>query len=1036
MPADPTANLGGSRLETKPEYIGHIAPSFKTPKRFNALAIRPRYRIALKLGDIESLFCTQPDTPAGRMARLQVLGLFYWPLNHRLAAGGTPAPITTNAMDTAKTDMADCKAKAATLKTKADQAEVAAQASVTALNAYFAAAPGPAQNALLAPAQNARNAAKNAADQVKQAADDFQTACNTFETSTKGTALESTGGLMKDWGAFIAGKGNDIKAAGDANVPPNWNVGNTNALLTTATNVKASCENAKKKADEIKTKVDNYRAAAPNVDARLTPNQEAFRVAWDYFKQNFVGNSGNASDADADKEIQKRLKEWVVQQHLSPFDKCLYNRDGASPGGGCLPIPTPDGEKPDEAKGHFAKLRLPGGYALLSDFINRFNVNIDDNAEIPRMGLTDNPFTVEDAVFKYNEVLGKVPLVAVVEKWATKEGKWKRAGKDVEVRFGLVHPYDLPDFNANRSMNTQLNRPAMRDSVWSKTDPTPPSRDSGTGPKHFTSILENHSLDDNKKKNDPQWPNAHADFGGKREHASGVDNIIFALGDIGGFTKPHDPPPAAIGGGPPRPPPPPPQQGSSGPPFQYFNPAESLGDATLHAVKTKTNDNSEAGVVFTPSRLSGDRYRLRVWIHDPEMVSDDAKNKGEGMEAARVETGTIVVWRNIRWSRLATLKLPAPGDINAHIVARAKVPPDTKPASGASRAERLMWTYLAIPEGKKVGRGLAKIEIDGPIQTGKLGTPFNAIHVNFARGFCELECDPKFFQDITEQEWRDARDRAVADALFVGCRELGLVLDLDVLFFKDGAAAGFKIDHKTGFLMPARTPADYDAANGMGVVLAATDPAELDAVNATRQKLGSLITSYMYPGFFRHISKNGYLPGFTIVHALFSTNLMSDNEGGGTVISGASGMAQHYNGAYNFFGCEESWPEKVGDDVWFGYSYTCNVMHEIGHVLYKEHDAGLHGGSPAGGPMPQYHDNAGYVTEATAETDEPPHGTCIMSYRACEGEFCAKCCAGLRGWNIKGAAALHAQMPAPAAPPPGPARSGGIKGFFKKIFGH
>ena len=90
MPADPTTNLGASRLPTEQDDIGHIAPSYESPKRFNTLAIRPQYRISLRLGEIEKIFDTKPDTKEGRMARLQVLGLFYWPLNHRVAAGKLP----------------------------------------------------------------------------------------------------------------------------------------------------------------------------------------------------------------------------------------------------------------------------------------------------------------------------------------------------------------------------------------------------------------------------------------------------------------------------------------------------------------------------------------------------------------------------------------------------------------------------------------------------------------------------------------------------------------------------------------------------------------------------------------------------------------------------------------------------------------------------------------------------------------------------------------------------------------------------------
>ena len=53
MPADPTANLGNQRMETLPDHIGHVAPSFEKKKRFNTLALRPTYRISLRLGDLE-----------------------------------------------------------------------------------------------------------------------------------------------------------------------------------------------------------------------------------------------------------------------------------------------------------------------------------------------------------------------------------------------------------------------------------------------------------------------------------------------------------------------------------------------------------------------------------------------------------------------------------------------------------------------------------------------------------------------------------------------------------------------------------------------------------------------------------------------------------------------------------------------------------------------------------------------------------------------------------------------------------------------
>src|SRR6266545_4719106 len=85
MPPDPTANLGSKRLATLPDYIGHVAPDFRDRKHFNSLVVRPQYRLSLRLGELEELFPHKADTPEGRMERMQVVGLFYYPLGHARA---------------------------------------------------------------------------------------------------------------------------------------------------------------------------------------------------------------------------------------------------------------------------------------------------------------------------------------------------------------------------------------------------------------------------------------------------------------------------------------------------------------------------------------------------------------------------------------------------------------------------------------------------------------------------------------------------------------------------------------------------------------------------------------------------------------------------------------------------------------------------------------------------------------------------------------------------------------------------------------
>ena len=85
MPADPGANLGKRKMPTKEKDIGHVAPSFESPKFYNSLVVRPEYRISLELGNISDLFVHKQDSLKGKMERMQVAALFYFPMNHKKA---------------------------------------------------------------------------------------------------------------------------------------------------------------------------------------------------------------------------------------------------------------------------------------------------------------------------------------------------------------------------------------------------------------------------------------------------------------------------------------------------------------------------------------------------------------------------------------------------------------------------------------------------------------------------------------------------------------------------------------------------------------------------------------------------------------------------------------------------------------------------------------------------------------------------------------------------------------------------------------
>ena len=70
---------------------GQVAPDFKPKTHFNTLRVKPEYRMTLEMGPLEDLFKNDPGTPEGRMERLQVLGLNYFPLKHPKAKDRLPA---------------------------------------------------------------------------------------------------------------------------------------------------------------------------------------------------------------------------------------------------------------------------------------------------------------------------------------------------------------------------------------------------------------------------------------------------------------------------------------------------------------------------------------------------------------------------------------------------------------------------------------------------------------------------------------------------------------------------------------------------------------------------------------------------------------------------------------------------------------------------------------------------------------------------------------------------------------------------------
>ena len=82
-------------------------------------------------------------------------------------------------------------------------------------------------------------------------------------------------------------------------------------------------------------------------------------------------------------------------------------------------------------------------------------------------------------------------------------------------------------------------------------------------------------------------------------------------------------------------------------------------------------------------------------------------------------------------------------------------------------------------------------------------------------------------------------------------------------------------------------------------------------------------------------------------------------------------------------GCFLFYTEDIYRTATFPYSVTANTLHELGHVLVRQHAPD----DPAGADADSH--------QAIADC------LCIMSYRGCYGEYCGRCVLAFRGWKTK-----------------------------------
>ena len=699
------------------------------------------------------------------------------------------------------------------------------------------------------------------------------------------------------------------------------------------------------------TRAFNGRPPQPAVAAAggnpAQPALPAIPGLWTYFKTRVMNG---ASDADADQEIQRLLKEWIVD-------------------GGNLPPAAEEGAAP--AAANFAKLRLPGTFTLMQSWRST-GINDNDDPSAPYAGWTlgKNLYDVETQYYTDNPILRKIPLIALVEKFDTASAEWKPA-VDAQVYFKLVDTYALPAFDPAQPVNAQLNRPPLRASSLG-----PPAAAAGAGPGQFAQGEENPTGARQPDPSDPQRGNCPQDRGGEQGKGNlgdGTDvaGVIFSTTSLPGFNAAHTPP---VGG-------------TVNPITRtnFFPLAERVNDPKhLHAIKAKTNADGEAGVIFMPSRSGGDRYRFRVYLGPPTMAG--AGGDGTGTAAVKVETGTFVTWRSMRISRYvqqparnvdATLLADAAANAPAQVLPIGGVNvnmPAINPANASAANDYLRRAFVVDNSGTYRGLSTGDFSMTVPA-----AGQFDSLPVQWARAFVEVEIDRaaqgNLPETMTNGDWTNARIQALRDGV-VGMGRLGLNLDLERLLLM-GASQPASLNVTNAVVhLPMRSIQDYNT--GAGAPPAARRIGPLN----TAARVQQLIAEYVVSGFVRWFSFNGYTPGVTAIQGAYGNSwILFFN------YSNSSGESYDYRGGTIWAGAA-AYPNvptvpSPGGLPWANYGFTSNTCHEIGHICFC-----LHANPPAAGNA-VFHD-------PTANN----RSVCVMSYQNCEGQFCAKCLFALRGWNI------------------------------------
>ena len=452
---------------------------------------------------------------------------------------------------------------------------------------------------------------------------------------------------------------------------------------------------------------------------------------------------------------------------------------------------------------------------------------------------------------------------------------------------------------------------------------------------------------------DPQKKNAAAlPYGGKARHARGIVEVLEApAARRDGFHTPR---------------------GGQLPATGVLELAALPADVATHphAVVCQTNAEGMAGTLFIPSHVGGDAYRLRAYI-DPAWLLARAPAI---VHPSSAETGTMVVWRNLRMHRYLRMATPPAGGYSVGLQATLNGAPVNR---------------IGTPE-------YARMFLDTDVATVPVlpSLPNEAIYqpnslAQAARGsagekmmYRPVAVTPRSFQE--QLKWAycellqdcagvEAIDDAIRTAAAVTARaamaaSLKIVppVSWDDLVF---------VDHTSPFLLNLRGFAEYNALTG-GRGFTALQP------NEPTQDFSTAM-DWAWEAIAEELSGGGVLPGLTLIQFprgdtwdFRALNVKTTiTSGYGTAARAA--FLSHTEGVYRGF---------------FAYSATANALHEFGHVLGLAHQP------PAGADLQDAHQ--GPVAAPFSRPDVAAgEAVCVMSYSGCYGDYCGHCLLALRGFH-------------------------------------